>query len=242
MRSASVRGALAAGDVMPGEGLRPPVIFLSRHRMLPQPRHSNDRNRSALRAPEFQQVGGRQYLGRGQLHRPGALGADDPTHEHRQAYTSGLGCCLCDSAPWWICYDASMERTIGAMAAAILWVVKNETRIIEALQHDAEIHGRMPNEVESVNRLDVLRDTAAFLTRMMAHEEDVVALLENDLMAEFPGFSADTRYLSPGDRVLLLATLEQAMPAEVQVRVEAARISHSIPVHMQAIVGVERQK
>ncbi len=133
-----------------------------------------------------------------------------------------------------------MERTIGAMASAILWVVKNESRIIEALQHDAEIHGRLPNEVESVNRLGVLRDTVSFLTRLTAHE--VAAMLETKRLAEFPDFSADTRHLSPGDRVLLLATLEHAMPAEVQVRVEAAQISHSIPAHLKAVVGVERQK
>jgi hypothetical protein len=60
-------------------------------------------------------------------------------------------------------------------------------------------------------------------------------------MAEFPGFSADTRDIQPGDRVLLLATLEQAVPNEVMVRLEAARIRHTIPVHLEAIVGVERQ-
>ncbi len=135
-----------------------------------------------------------------------------------------------------------MERTIAAMLAAVLWVIKNETRIIEALQHDAEIHGRLPNEVESVNRLGVLRDTAGFLTRLMTHKKELTVLLENDVMAEFPSFSANTRHLSPGNRVLLLATLEQAMPNEVQVRVEAAQISHSIPVYLQAIVGVERER
>ncbi len=133
-------------------------------------------------------------------------------------------------------------RTISVMAAAVLWVVKNEARVIEALQRDAEIHGRMPDEVESVNRLGVLRDTAGLLMRLTAHEDEVAALLEGEALAEFPGYSADTRYLSPGDRVLLLATLEQAMPAEVQVRVASAQISHSIPAYLQAVVGVERKK
>jgi hypothetical protein len=133
-----------------------------------------------------------------------------------------------------------VEPTIASMWAAVLWVVKNEARINEALAHQAHEQGRPPDDEAAIDRLSILTDTAIFLGRLSGHESVVTEILKNGDVDAFPLFSRNTANIQPGDIGLMRVRIREVEPDECRVRVEANRISQSLWAYRTAIVGVER--
>lgn len=133
-----------------------------------------------------------------------------------------------------------MEPSIATMAAAVLWITRNEARIVEALASDAKLQGRVAIDDVAIDRLSDLTDAAILLGDLIQHEAMVEALLKVGALVDFPTFSSDTADIKPGSIVLLRAMVEDIHPNECRVRIEADGISHSFPARRRAIVGIEK--
>jgi hypothetical protein len=137
--------------------------------------------------------------------------------------------------------DGTMGRsTIADMWAALVWITKNEARVIEALIRANEVAGREPNNEQALERLAVLTDAAEFLFQLAPRERAVAELMATSRVPHHPEYSTDTADMVPGDDVLLRARLEELYLDECRVRIEANRISHSIPIWLGAIEGVRK--
>jgi hypothetical protein len=135
-----------------------------------------------------------------------------------------------------------MEPTIAAMWSAVVWITKNEARMIEALVRANQIAGREPNNEQAVERLALLNSAAEFLFMLAPHERAVAELMKTARVPHHPEYSTDLTTMAPGDDVLLRARLEELELDECRVRIEANRISHSIPIYRVAIEGVRRRE
>lgn len=132
------------------------------------------------------------------------------------------------------------KSTLADMWAALVWISKNEARVIEALIRANEVAGREPNNEQALERLAVLNDTAEFLFQLSPHERAVSELVATSRVPHHPEYSTDTTAMAPGDDVLLRARLEELDLDECRVRIEANRISHSIPIYRVAIEGFRK--
>ncbi len=133
-----------------------------------------------------------------------------------------------------------MQRAITEMWAALVWLTKNEARVIEALVRANEVAGRQPNNEQAIERLSVLNEASEFLFNLAPHERAVIELMETARVPHHPDYSTNLATMAVGDDVLLRARLEEVDLEECRVRIEATRISHSIPIHRVAIEGVRR--
>ncbi len=132
------------------------------------------------------------------------------------------------------------QSTIADMWSALVWITKNEARVIEALVHANEVAGRERNNEQAIDRLAVLTDAADFLFQLAPYERAVAELMATSRVPHHPEYSIDLTAMAPGDDVLLRARLEELDLDECRVRIEANRIIHSIPIYRVAIEGVRK--
>ena len=132
------------------------------------------------------------------------------------------------------------KSTLADMWAALVWISKNEARVIEALIRANEVAGREPNNEQAIDRLAVLTDLADFLFKLAPHERSLYELMKTGRVPHHPEYSIDLTAMVPGDDVLLRARLEELDLDECRVRIEANRISHSIPIWRLAIEGFRK--
>jgi hypothetical protein len=132
------------------------------------------------------------------------------------------------------------QSTIADMWAALVWITKNEARVIEALIRANELAGREPNNEQAIDRLSVLSDLADLLFNLVPHGPAVAELAATSRVPHHPEYSLDMTAMAPGDDVLLRARLEELDLDECRVRIEANRISHSIPIWRGAIEGFRK--
>ncbi len=132
------------------------------------------------------------------------------------------------------------QSTIADMWSALVWITKNEARVIEALVHANEVAGRERNNEQAIDRLAVLTDAAEFLFQLAPYESAMPELMATGRVPHHPEDSIDLTAMAPGDDVLLRARLEELDLDECRVRIEANRISHSIPIYRVAIEGFRK--